>query len=238
MTFEGGDRRSRLLRQLHSSGGPVAGTDHLIALCASATGVTGAGLMLMSGDVSLGSVAATDAVSALIEDQQFALGEGPCIDAYRLDRPVLEPDLANPRVPRWVAFTPAVLAAGAGAVFGFPLQVGAARLGALNLYNDRAGELQPQQHADALIMAAIAAESLLLMQAGAKSGELAAELETGANLHAVVHQATGMVSAQLGIYTTQALIRLRGHAFGHGRPLVDIASDIVERRLRFPTPDP
>jgi hypothetical protein len=42
-----------------------------------------------------------------------------------------------------------------------------------------------------------------------------------------------MVAAQLDATVTQALIRLRAHAFGNGRPLTDVARDVVDRRLRF-----
>lgn len=189
--------------------------------------------MLMSDDVHRGSVATTDEVSTIIEELQYTLGEGPCIDAYTQDRPILEPDLANPKVVRWVAFTPPVVAAGARAVFGFPLQVGSVRLGALNLYIDRTGPLTEDQHADALVMADVAAQALLLMQAHAPPGALGAELERGANLQNVVHQASGMVAAQLDVSVAQALIRLRGYAFGHNRPLRKVSGDIVARRLTF-----
>src|SRR4051812_4036705 len=110
-------------------------------MCADVTAATGAGIMLMSGDMPRGSLCTTDAVSAVIERLQYDLGEGPCVDAYRLDRPIIEPDLARPATTRWPAFTGPAVDAGARAVFGFPLQVGAARLGALNLYRDRSGAL-------------------------------------------------------------------------------------------------
>jgi hypothetical protein len=42
-----------------------------------------------------------------------------------------------------------------------------------------------------------------------------------------------MVSVQLGIDVGEALVRLRAHAFGHGRLVRDVARDVVERRLRF-----
>lgn len=119
------DRRPRIIALLYPPGGADLATDRLGQVCAEVTGTTGAGLMLMSGDAPRGSVATTDSVSTLIEDLQFELGEGPCVDAFRQDRPVIEPDLADPAEPRWVAFTPPAVAAGARAVFGFPLQVGA-----------------------------------------------------------------------------------------------------------------
>jgi hypothetical protein len=187
--------------------------------------------------VSRGSVCSTDRVSELIEELQFALGEGPCIDASLTGQPVLEPDLALPQVTRWVAFGPPALAAGARAVFGFPIRIGAAGLGALNLYRCRPGPLTDDQHADALVLADLAAETILLLQAQASPGELAAELEAGASLHYVVHQASGMVSVQLGSTVDHALVRLRAYAFGTGTPLVDVARSVVNRDLRFEPDD-
>ena len=226
-------RRSRILSRLYPGGRDDLGVDHLGAVCASVTAVSGAGLMLMTGDIPHGSVATTDAVSTLIEELQFTLGEGPCLDAYHEGRPVLEPDLADPEVARWVAFTPPAVAAGARAVFGFPLHVGSVRLGALNLYCDRPATLSEEQHADALVMADVAAQALLMMQAQAPPGALAVELADSTGLQFVVHQATGMVAAQLDVGVGQALIRLRGHAFTHSRRLVDVAQDVVDRTLRF-----
>lgn len=195
--------------------------------------MSGAGIMLMSGDLPQGSVCTTNDVSDIIEQLQYALGEGPCVDAYREDRPVLEPDLAVPRTHRWPAFSGPALDAGVRAIFGFPLQVGAVRLGALNLYCDEPGPLTDEQHADALVMADVAAQAVLVLQADAPPGVLAAELEAGADFQYVVHQATGMVAAQLEVGVAQALIRLRAHAFGNDRPLREVAQDVVARKLRF-----
>jgi hypothetical protein len=195
--------------------------------------MTGAGIMLMSGTAPSGSICSTDAVSALIERLQLELGEGPCIDAHDHHRPVLEPDLARPAVPRWLAFSGPALAAGARAVFGFPLEVGAVRLGALNLYRDQPGMLTGEQHSDALVAAGVAARAILMLQADAPPGRIAAELEAGADFQYVVHQASGMVAAQLEVGVGEALVRLRAYAFGNERPLVDVAHDVVARRLRF-----
>ncbi|MET0727489.1 MAG: GAF and ANTAR domain-containing protein [Acidimicrobiales bacterium] len=227
------DRRARILAQLYTEGDTHLQAERLGHVCAAVTGMTGAGLMLMSGEIPRGSVATTDAVSTMIEDLQFSLGEGPCVDAYHTDRPVLEPDLASPAVDRWAAFAQPAVEAGARSVFGFPLHVGAVRLGALNLYCDHPTSLSAEQHADALVMADVAAQALLIMQSGAPAGALAVELDSGSNFQHVVHQASGMVAAQLDVNVAQALIRLRGYAFGHGRPLKDVAADVVARRLRF-----
>jgi hypothetical protein len=228
-----GDRLLRILGLLAGEASAQGGPTHLCEVCAKALVVSGAGIMVMSGELARGSLCSSDGVSALIEELQYTMGEGPCVDAYRQDRPVLEPDLANPAVSRWPGFTPRAVAAGARAVFGFPVQVGAVRVGALNLYGDQPGALSDDQHADALVMANVAARAVLDMQAQAPPGALAAELETGSDFHFVVHQAAGMISAQLEVSVTEALIRLRAYAFGTDRLLRDVAQDVIARRLRF-----
>ena len=195
--------------------------------------MSGAGVMLMSGDVPRGSLCATNEVSQLIEELQYTLGEGPCVDAYQQDRVVAEPDLADPATRRWIAFTPPALEAGVRAVFGFPLRVGTVRLGALNLYRDRSGPLSDDQHADALVMADVTARWVLEAQAGASPGAVAGELEVGSDFHFAVHNAAGMVSVQAGISVTEALIRLRAFAFSQDRLLADVAQDVIDRRLRL-----
>jgi len=229
----GSERRLRILTRLNDRSAGDLEAKRLCEVCAEVTGMSGAGIMLMSNDVPRGAVCTTDDVSALIEDLQFSLGEGPCVDAFHLDAPVLEPDLADPVTPRWLGFTGPAVDAGALAVFGFPLQLGAVRLGALNLYRAEPGPLTDDQHADALVMADIAAQALLVLQADAPPGQLGASLEEGSDFQHVVHQASGMVSAQLEITVGQALIRLRAHAFGNDRPLADVARGVVARRLRF-----
>jgi hypothetical protein len=227
-----GDRLGRILGEL----GGGESTWHAARLCAvgpAFTGVNGLGIMLMSGDVPRGSLCTSDDVSQLIEELQYTLGQGPCIDAYQHDAVVTEPDLADPETPRWFAFSPPVLRAGVRAVFGFPLRVGTVRLGALNLYRDRPGGLSPDQHADALVLADVTARWVLDTQAGAPSGVVAEQLEAGADFHFAVHNAAGIVSVQEGISVTEALIRLRAFSYGNDRLLADVAQDVVARRLRL-----
>lgn len=198
--------------------------------------MSGAGIMLMSGNQPRGSICTTDAVSERIEQLQFSLSEGPCIDASLHDEPVLEPDLANPQTARWLAFAGPAVAAGVRAIFGFPLHVGAVRLGAMNLYRNHPGPMTDEQHADALVMADVVAEAVLVLQANAPAGRLARELEVGSDFQYVVHQASGMVAAQLDTSVGHALVGLRAYAFGNDRELVDVARSVVARTLRFDAP--
>ena len=56
--------------------------------------------------------------------------------------------------------------------------------------------MSAEQHADALIVADVTAQAVLVLQASAVPGRLAAELETSSDFLYVVHQATGMGSGR------------------------------------------
>jgi hypothetical protein len=235
--IDGARRRARILSRLDPEVGTQAGADRLCELSAEVTETSGAAIMLMSSDVLVASLCTSDEVSALLEELQYILGEGPCLDAFAEDRPVTEPDLADPITIRWPAFSSAAVEAGAQAVFGFPLQSGTIRLGALNLYRDTHGPLNAEQHADALAMADVVAESVLAMQAQAVPGAMVHEIGDHVELRLVVHQASGMVSVQCGSTVAEALVRLRGYAFANDRLLADVAGDVVARSLRFDDPE-
>lgn len=225
-----GDRLHRILAAL-SAGGDAWSSARLCGACPGIMDVNGAGVMLMSGDIPRGSLCTTNEVSHLIEDLQYTLGEGPCVDAYRHDQVVAEPDLADPVARRWPAFSPRALQAGVRAVFGFPLRAGTVRLGALNLYRDLPGSLTADQHADALVVADVTARWVLEAQAGAPVDTVAEELQAGADFHFAVHNAAGIVSVQERISVTEALIRLRAFAFSTDRLLADVAQDVIAHRL-------
>jgi GAF domain len=225
------DRLVRILERLVSAGVSPSEPGPLCQVAADLVVVTGAGVMILADGVPQASLCTTGSVSELIEDLQYTLGEGPCIDAYRTGAPISEPNLVTPVSPRWPAFTPKVIDVGARAIFGFPVRIGAARIGALNLYRDQPGPLSDDQHADALVMADVIARTVLTLQSRTEPGST--PLDFGTDIHAVVHQAAGMVSVQLDIRVADALVRLRAHAYATDRPLNEVAGDVVARTLRF-----
>jgi len=227
------DRVLNILARLSVDAEPEQVATRLCELCAEATGMSGAAIMMMSRERAQVSIGTTNSVSELIEELQYTLGEGPCVDAYEQRVPVLEPDLAEPATARWTAFSAPAVNAGVRAVFGFPLSVGDLSLGALNLYRDRPGALTASQHADALLLAGVAARAIIAIEVDAPPGSVNTELQVGTNFRFVVHQAAGMISVQLGISVADALARLRAHAFAVSRSIIDLSEDVVERRVRF-----
>ncbi|MFD7160536.1 ANTAR domain-containing protein [Kribbella sp. NPDC059898] len=205
----------------------------LITATLTALEVDGVSLALMTSAGHAGLLAATDDVSAALEDFQHTAGEGPCLDASRQGRPVLEPDLLRTGLTQWPGFTASAAEAGIAAVFAFPLQVGAIRLGVLDLYRIDTGSLDSLQLAEALDFAAAATTILLDLQHGTPVGELHPFLAVAADEHREVHQATGMVSVQAAVSLTEALLLLRARAYASERSLLEVATDVLTRRLNF-----
>jgi len=205
--------------------------DRLCAACLSALPVSGVGVALMTADGPSGVVlAVTDARARELEELQFALGEGPCVEASGSGHPVLEPDLLTAGAVRWPRFGAAVLAAGVNAVFALPLQVGAIRVGVLDLYRDTPGQLTAAELAEALAFADAATVVILHLQDhDGTDGALAGPIDSRAE----IHQATGMITIQLDVGLAEALLRLRARAYATGRTVSAIAADVVSRRMHF-----
>jgi hypothetical protein len=214
----------------------------ICAACVLSVPVTGAAVWLMTGVGHRAMVHASDVAVARLGDLQFDLGEGPSIDAFRERHPVLMSDVGHPGAAAgepWPAFAPAALAAGARALFAFPLQLGAAELGVLLLYCDRATKLDGAQHARVLRLADAAFFALLDLLSG--SGTTSPDGDMNGHRRGVdvvfrraeVYQAAGMVMAHLGVSIEDATVRLHAYAFANDRPVAEVARDIVARVLRL-----
>jgi hypothetical protein len=201
----------------------------LAAACVRSLSVSGVGMALMTDEGPAGIITATDGPALELEELQFTLGEGPCVDASTTGRPVLQPDLARTAPLRWPAFAGGALDAGVRAVFAFPLRVGAIRVGVLDLYRDRVGTLSRDELGEALSFADAATLVLLHAQAGSPVRGAVPVLDDRAE----VHQATGVVSVQAAVGLAEALVLLRARAFAEERPLGDLARDVLSGSVDF-----
>jgi hypothetical protein len=208
-----------------------------VRLCSAAAKLldaAGVGVSLgTSGDLHasvLQTVCATDRGQDG-ETLQFDLGEGPAYTAHRTGWPVQVPDLE--RDDTWPAFAEAAAGVGLRAVFAFPLRSGSIGLGAMTLYQHVAGELTSEQYADALVVSRFALNLFTSLQAGRPPDELDQVFADSLSNSVEVHQASGVVSVQLGITVGAALAVLRAHAFAEGSTLAEVATQVVDRRLKL-----
>jgi hypothetical protein len=204
-----------------------------------ALGVNGAAVSTLGAPLGLETVCASDEQAARLDEIQLDLGEGPCWEALASHRPVLEPDVQRSEHTTWPLARQALHETGLGAVFAFPLVVAGIDVGTIDLYSWTPRDLSAQQIDDATSLSRILARQVLrralvsLTAAGEEAGPW-----DGQYSRREVHQATGMVMAQMDVPASDALLVLRGHAFASNRSVRDLSIDVVERRLDFtPTPD-
>lgn len=228
--------RAQILAAIDSAAGSGRSLPELLCDdCATHLDLIGAGIALMSDTGHQGVVGASNALTARLEELQFELGEGPGLDASRDNAPILRSDLGARDSTTWPVFGPAAVAAGAGAVFALPLQVGVVQLGSLCLYRSAPGSLGAEETATAAAYADAATEVLLRLQTQVAPGSvLHPDLGETLRLRAEVHQATGFLSVQASVGITEALLLLRAQAFAADRPLLDVARDVLSGRLRIP----
>jgi hypothetical protein len=208
-------------------------TMSLCSVAAEITGLDGAGISLTSASDELTSLCISNVVAGVLMDLELVLGEGPGIDASLGGVAVDEVDLVAASESRWPAYAPQAAAAGARAVFGFPVRIGAVRFGALSLFRERPGPLSDAQSSDAYLMTSVIGRALLTMQAGSPPGDLAQELQGQSGLDFRVHQAAGMVAVQASLTVKEALVLIRAHAYATQSELAQVAGAIVTRSTYF-----
>jgi GAF domain-containing protein len=195
--------------------------------CVWRTGMSGA--WVARGDPLAETAFVTDRAAATLADLACVLGEGPAADAARSGRPVAVTDLsAAPNRRAWPVYAAAALEAGARAVLAVPLVSGTAKTGLLGLYSRRPRMLVTQRAE----VAAVADVVLGLLLGEGGPGDVPPP-GWGAPLWPEIHQAAGIVAVQLGVGVAESLAVLRAHAYARARPLLEIAHEVVTRRLRF-----
>lgn len=199
---------------------------------ALALAVDGAAVSTLGNPLGSQTICASDATAARIDEIQLDLGEGPCWDALSTGRPVMEPDLMHGSANRWPTACPALRDIGVAALHSFPLRVGTLSFGSVDLYARHPGPLSLLQVGDASALAAIVARQVLDWSL-VDSIENEKRLADGPYSRREVHQATGMVAAQLSIDVDDALLVIRGNAYATGRSVREVAADVVARRIIF-----
>ncbi|WP_246670032.1 GAF and ANTAR domain-containing protein [Arthrobacter zhaoguopingii] len=242
------------LRGRDDGAGPGAG---LSAPFVKRGNVTGAAVSAFTASNAETLLSATDPVAQTLEEAQFDLGEGPRWDAVRTRLPVLIPDVRENAFLQWPAFGEVLARLEVGALFVFPLTVGAIDLGVVELHRTSPGSLSGSERLAVEVLAGETAWALLRWtlqdaQPGAPAifpsvGD--SNTGTGAtpgtasapaglpNSRREIHQATGMVLAQADVSAAQALLLLRGHAFSHQQTLHQTALQVIRRELNFTPPD-
>ncbi|WP_412161526.1 GAF and ANTAR domain-containing protein [Curtobacterium flaccumfaciens] len=179
------------------------------------------------------TVSATDEVATRIDEIQLDLSEGPCWTALATDAPVLETDLVQRPNAAWPAFNDAVRSEPVGAVFAFPVAFGPFPLGAIDVYVPEPATIEDDTVRQAMTLASAVSRRVLRRALRSIADEDDALLDRSPSSRRVVHQATGVVLAQLDMSPEDAYLLLQGHAFARRTTMRRVAEEILGGTVRF-----
>lgn len=194
---------------------------------ASALDVQHVGVSLLRVDRSEALHVGSGPVAEAAQDVEFTIGEGPVHDVA-LSGAALAAD-KHELWTRWPQFANGVARYGVNAVAAAPMRTDAECLGVLTVFDP------PVEHERSAAMMATVADALVhsSLLSPESTDPLDLPLLAGADHHAVVHQASGMVAEQLGCVADDALVVLRARAFTTDRSLDAIAAEVVHSGLRL-----
>jgi hypothetical protein len=224
-------RLEGILEEADSAGSAASGFERLCAASIDLLAVSGMSAMVMSAGLHHGILFSSDRRATAMEDLQFSIGEGPCLESYGRRHPVLVDDVAAH--DDWPAFRSSAAEAGLAAIFAFPLQAFSAPVGVFDFYRDEPGSLPPEEVEGAMVLADAGTRLVLAVMAERPPGWLPRPLERMMEERRRVHQASGMAAVLADVDVDDALACLRAHAWAEGRSLAQVSSDLLEGRLRL-----
>jgi GAF domain-containing protein len=200
---------------------------------ADLVGASAAGLLLADQRGNLRFMASSDEKARLLEIFQVQMREGPCFDAYRTGKAVINTDLAD-SVDRWPEFSRYALDAGFRSVHAFPLRLRREIIGALNVFGSMiGGNLDPADVQIVQALTDIAAIGLLQERAVRRGEILTEQLQNALNSRIVIEQAKGAIAQAHGISVDAAFTLLRGHARSSNRKLTEVAHELLAEPARL-----
>jgi len=206
-----------------------AGLDDALELAAKETddlfAVDGAGIMLLGEGGVLRYVAASDEPGQMLEALHEHTGEGPCIDAFLDDQPVVTADMAAD--PRWPSIGPLAADHGIRAVLGVPIDLREGPVGTLNVYATKPYHFG-EDHLDAIRSYTRVIASLLRAAVRAHvEGRAATQLQHALDHRVVIEQAKGVVMERRKLDEKAAFELLRTHARSARMPLDEVARQVL-----------
>jgi anti-anti-sigma factor len=181
----------------------------------------------------LATVAATDQTISDMDANQYATGEGPCIDASVEGRRFYAESLHLET--RWPSFTPRALTLGINAILSSPLLVQDRSVGALNIYSRTASAFGPGDQDLAAIFASEASTVLTDVGLDEAGDMVSTRYREALRTREVIAQAQGALMERHGEEEAQAYSRLRRLSLDEERPLRETAHSVVASTGQTPS---
>jgi anti-anti-sigma factor len=160
------------------------------------SGADGVSVSLLRHGV-LTTVAASDHTILAMDADQYATGEGPCVDASLKGHWFHAESLDTET--RWPLFTPRARALGIKAIMSSPLKAFEEPVGALNIYSRTAETFEIKDQQTAAIFARKASVILSDARAGVSEIEMALRYKEALRSRKVITLATGVIMERYGL---------------------------------------
>jgi GAF domain-containing protein len=180
------------------------------------------------------TVASADSLARQLDEQQYEVDDGPCLEAIRTGRIVLSDDLS--RETRWDGYPAKAVAHGVWSVYSSPLLVAGRPIGALNLYATTPGAFTEDSRAAAMQLTAMAAATVTAAMRHYDEATLTDHLRTALSSRSVIDQAIGIIIGMQRCPPDTAFDILRTASQNRNVPLRVVASELVARTIAPPAP--
>jgi GAF domain-containing protein len=181
------------------------------------------------------TVASADALARLLDEQQYELDQGPCLEALGTAEIVSSDDLAAEA--RWNGYPARAVAHGARSVYSSPLLVGDRAIGAINMYGSTARAFDEEARAAMAQLTALAAATITAAMRHYDEVTLTDHLRTALSSRSVIDQALGIVIAMNHCSPDEAFTVLRTVSQNSNIPLRQVAAELVARTAQEPRTD-
>ncbi len=173
------------------------------------------------------TVASADALARLLDEQQYELEQGPCLQALATGQVVSAPDLS--RESRWDGYPMRALAHGIGSIYSSPLLVNDQAIGALNMYGHGANAFNSEARSLIAQLTALAAATITAAMRHYDEATLTDHLRGALSSRSVIDQAIGIIIALQRCSTDSAFDVLRAASQHRNIPLRVVAAELVAR---------
>jgi transcriptional regulator with GAF, ATPase, and Fis domain len=167
------------------------------------------------------TVAATSAGVEVLDAVQYALGEGPCLDAAFEDGLVIVRHVAGDR--RWPRWSERAHELGLGSAMAVRLHTGTETLGALNLYSRTGGSFDDEAVDIAVIYAVHATQAM-------SKARLVTGLQAALESRHLIGIAQGVLAVRYDISVERAFEVLHRYSNDTNTRLRDVAAQVIEAR--------
>lgn len=184
--------------------------------------------LVLAGEPS--TAAHTGDLALALDERQYEVGFGPCLDAAKNQDVYVIPDTADDG--RWPTFSAAAADQGARSTLSVGIPVRDVVTGALNIYALTPNVFDDDAIAIARTFAGYAAVALANAHLYETTSALAAQMADAMSSRAVIEQAKGVVIAQQHVDADEAFAILSRASQAANRKLRDIAQAVVDGARR------